>query len=85
VVWWSRRDPSIRLPWADAIQHVADIPYLAQHVQLLLKSKAPRRKDDLDAEVVIPALTRPQRGWLSGHLPRDHLWQRIVHRSNSAG
>jgi hypothetical protein len=84
-LWWSRRDPSIRLPWTDAIQHERGIPYLAPHVQLLMKSKSARPKDDLDAEVVIPALEQPQRDWLARHLPQDHPWQRIVHPSDVAG
>jgi hypothetical protein len=84
-VWWSRRDPAIRLPWPDAVQHVSDIPYLAPHVQLLMKSKSPRPKDDLDAEVVIPVLEHDQRDWLAGHLAQGHPWQAIIRRSGAAG
>jgi hypothetical protein len=76
--WWSRRDPSIRLPWADAIQWDAGTPYLAPHAQLLMKSKTVRPKDDLDARAVLPALPRPQRNWLAERLPPEHPWHRIV-------
>lgn len=76
--WWSRRDPGIRLPWTIAVEHGCGIPYLAPHVQLLLKAKSPRPEDTLDAEVVMPALERSQRSWLAEHLPRDHPWQRLA-------
>lgn len=81
-VWWSRRDPSVRLPWAGAVAHESGIPYLAPHVQLLMKSTSARPKDDLDAEMVIPELQRGQREWLAGLLPPDHPWQRILHQSD---
>jgi hypothetical protein len=81
--WWSRRDPSVRLPWADAIQGDAGTPYLAPHVQLLMKSKTVRPKDELDARVVIPALSGPHRSWLAEHLPPAHPWQWMVRSSGS--
>jgi hypothetical protein len=31
-VWWSRREPSIWLPWTSAVEHAWGIPYLAPHV-----------------------------------------------------
>lgn len=76
--WWSRRDPAIRLPWTDAVEHAGGIPYLAPQVQLLMKSSSLRPKDHLDAEVVIPALQPPQRRWLAERLPPDHPWQRLT-------
>lgn len=76
--WWSRRDPTIRLPWADAVLDAEGIPFLAPHVQLLMKSKTVRPKDQLDAEVVIPSLDLEQRSWLMQHLSRDHPWQAIA-------
>lgn len=81
-LWWSRRDPSIRLPWAEAIEYAADTPYLAPHAQLLMKAKTIRPKDDLDAEAVIPVLRGPQRSWLAEHLPPDHAWHRILRQSS---
>jgi hypothetical protein len=77
-IWWSRRDPSIWLPWTDAVEDACGVPYLAPQVQLLMKAASPRPKDTLDAEVVMPALEHPQRSWLAEHLPRDHPWQRLV-------
>jgi hypothetical protein len=79
-VWWSRRDPAIRLPWTEAVEHPGGIPYLAPHAQLLMKAKAPRPKDHLDAEVVIPALDAAQRRWLAGHLPDEHPWLGLMNR-----
>lgn len=73
--WCSRRDGTIRLSWADAVLEVAGIPFLAPHVQLLMKSKRVRPKDQRDADVVIPSLAPEQRSWLMQHLPRDHPWQ----------
>jgi len=70
--------PEIRLPWTDAIECGAGTPYLAPHAQLLMKSKAVRPKDELDAQVVIPALSEPQRSWLAERLLPEHPWQRIV-------
>jgi hypothetical protein len=45
-----------------------ETPYLAPHVQLLMKSKNVRDKDRLDAEAVIPALSTQQHSWLAHHL-----------------
>jgi hypothetical protein len=81
--WWSRRDSTIRLPWTEAVEFADGTPYLAPHAQLLLKSKAVRPKDDLDAQVVIPALSRPQSSWLAAHLPPEHPWQRILRRATA--
>jgi hypothetical protein len=75
---WSRRDPTIQLPWSLASECHGETPYLAPHVQLLMKAKRPRPKDSLDAEVVMPALERSQRNWLAQHLPQDHPWQRLA-------
>lgn len=75
--WWSRRDPTIRLPWADAVLVAAGIPFLAPHVQLLMKSKTVRPKDQLDAKVAIPSLDRNQHRWLMQRLSPDHPWQAI--------
>lgn len=75
--WWSRRNPTIRLPWADAVLDAAGIPFLAPHVQLLMKSQTVRPKDQVDAEVVIPSLDAEQRSWLMKHLLRNHPWRAI--------
>lgn len=78
--WRSRRDPSIALPWADALRRSGRVPYLAPHVQLLMKSTTGRDKDDLDAEVVVPHLEEHERRWLAARLGTDHPWQRLLRR-----
>lgn len=74
--WRSRRDPTIWLPWTNAVREADGIPYLTPKVQLLMKSKDVRPKDDIDAAEVIPALHPEERRWLIDHLPRDHPWRR---------
>lgn len=77
--WVYRREPSLRVPWADAVLVTEQgIPYLAPELQLLFKSKNNRKKDDRDASEVIPALTAERRHRLRGFLPRDHPWQQLV-------
>ena len=76
VAWAYRRDPRIRIPWADAVPTTAaGVPYLAPELQLLFKSTGRRPKDDLDAEHVIPALEPERRDRLARLLPVDHPWQ----------
>lgn len=74
--WRYRRDPSLRLPWRDAVLRTHDgIPYLAPDLQLLFKSKHPRPKDDLDSGTVIPQLEPDRRERLRRWLPAGHPWQ----------
>lgn len=80
AAWRSRRDPSVRVPWSDAVRRSGGTPYLAPHVQLLMKSKDVRPKDDLDARVVLPTLARTERQWLAAHLPSDHPWHDVPSR-----
>lgn len=71
--WWYRRDPSVRLPWSEAVIETSDgVAYLAPHIQLLFKAKAPRTKDDVDLRQVAPHLTARQRDWLAQRLAADH-------------
>lgn len=76
--WWSRRDPKLRVSWQEAVGYVSDTPYLAPHIQLLMKAKHARPKDDADAAVVVPRLTSSQRSWLSAALPSGHRWQQLL-------
>ena len=77
--WIYRRDPTIRLPWSEAVlRTAAGIPYLAPQVQLLFKSRHLRPKDDRDAGEVIPALDDGAREWLAGRLPAEHPWRAQV-------
>lgn len=56
--WIYRRDPSRRVPWAEAVLRTADgVPYLAPELQLLFKSVDPRPKDLIDAAEVRRAAT----------------------------
>lgn len=78
AVWRSRRDPSIQVAWSDAVRHSGTVPYLAPHVQLLMKSKHVRPKDDLDASILLPTLDSTERQWLAVHLADDHPWHGLI-------
>lgn len=74
--WIFRRNEAVRRPWEEAILLTNDgIPYLAPEIQLLFKSKNPRSKDDLDAEVVLPRLDEGGRNFLNDTLGRAHPWR----------
>lgn len=83
-VWRSRRDPSIEVPWAVAIRRDDGTPYLAPHLQLLMKCKDPREKDDLDAQVVIPVLDQGARTWLVRHLDAEHPWRALIEQADES-
>lgn len=77
--WIYRRDPTVRVPWGEAIlRSPSDMPYLAPELQLLYKSKQLRHKDDVDARQVIPDLGDSRRAWLTSHLPRNHPWLALL-------
>jgi hypothetical protein len=77
--WIYRRDPSLRLPWDQAVRSAAGgRRYLAPELQLLFKSKTIRAKDDVDAAVVIPLLGDAAADLLRARLPTDHPWQRLL-------
>jgi hypothetical protein len=61
-----RKDPSITLPVAEAIQHTATgIPYVAPHLQLLYKSRGwLNQRDQLDYAAAAPLMSDAQRAWL---------------------
>ena len=53
--WVARRDETIRLPYAELIEHTADgIPYERPEVVLLFKAKHSRAKDEADLAAVLP-------------------------------
>ncbi len=61
-VYRYRRDPSITLPLAEAIQRTDDgVPYVAPHLQLLYKRKAMRPRDEEDFAAALPSLSDSQR------------------------
>lgn len=71
--WICRRDPTIRLPYREIIQHTPDgIPYLAPELVLLFKAKHARPKDQTDFDETVPHLTGAQRGNLAALLARTH-------------
>ena len=75
-LWIFRRDPTIRVPWGEAILRTQEgVPYLAPELQLLYKSKDRRPKDDQDAREVIPVLTPGQRSQMRALLTVDHPWR----------
>ena len=77
VHWIYRRDPSVQVPWAEALLYTHDgIPYLAPELQLLFKSSRPRPKDTIDATEVIPLLDAARRRRLAALLPPAHPWLR---------
>ena len=71
--WICRRDPAIRLPYAEIIARTPDgIPYLVPEIVLLFKAKYRRPKDEADFDGVLPLLTPVQRDWLAAALDRVH-------------
>jgi hypothetical protein len=77
--WVFLRDPSVRIPWPEAVLDTADgIPYLAPELQLLFKSRDPRDKDTHDAREVIPALDPARRTRLADLLATDHPWRPLL-------
>ena len=71
--WISRRDPAIRLPYAEVITATRDgIPYLVPEVVLLFKAKHSRPKDEADFGGALPLLTTAQKAWLAAALARVH-------------
>jgi hypothetical protein len=71
--WGSKRSPLITMPMARAVRRTGDgLPYLAPECQLLMKAKGLRPKDEVDFDVVLPALDGEQRTWLADALERAH-------------
>lgn len=79
AAWAYRRDPSLEVPWEQAVRTSRDgIPYLAPHLQLLLKSRAPRSKDHHDADEVLSTLAGAEVVSLASWLPSDHAWRWLL-------
>ncbi len=71
--WICRRDPRIRLPFTDIIEHDADdVPYLAPEIALLFKAKATRDKDEADFAAALPRLDPKRRRRLDEALALVH-------------
>jgi hypothetical protein len=76
--WVSRRDPLVRRP-VESLRHTDSfgIPYLAPEVQLFYKAAAPRPKDVIDFDHLLPVLTTGQRTWLRSAIEDtygEHPW-----------
>jgi hypothetical protein len=75
--WTCRRHPEIVLPMTEAIRRSSDVPYLAPHIQLIMKAKDTRDKDDADFATVLPLLSPDESRWLTTALRRhypNHRW-----------
>jgi Aminoglycoside-2''-adenylyltransferase len=72
--WVCRRDPTIRLPYAQLIEWTADgIPFGRPEVVLLFKAKrSEEEKNRGDLEAVLPRLDAERRRWLRQALARVH-------------
>ncbi|WP_375431695.1 nucleotidyltransferase domain-containing protein [uncultured Friedmanniella sp.] len=70
--WEFKRDDRIRLPLADVLWLHDGAPYLRPEVQLLLKAKRPRQKDQADFAAAAPLLDGASRTWLRGCLELAH-------------
>jgi hypothetical protein len=76
--WVCPRHRDIRLPiWAATARSPRGVAYLRPELQLLLKAKDSRPKDDADFAAVFPLLRHEQAFWLTGAITRsypDHRW-----------
>jgi hypothetical protein len=80
--WIYRRQPTVRLPWNEAVLQTDDgIPYLAPELQLLFKSKDARAKDHADAREVISRLEAERRNRLAQLLEPAHPWHQLLART----
>ena len=82
-MWVCRRDPVIRRPVAEAIEHTpTGIPYLAPEIVLLFKAKhAARDRDRADLARTLPLLEPERRRWLADGLRvvhPGHEWIELV-------
>jgi hypothetical protein len=76
--WVYRRDRRIRRPTRDIVAYTATgLCYLRPEIQLLYKSKNPRRRDDDDFQAVWPVLGVDARSWLADNIAMtspSHAW-----------
>lgn len=70
--WVYKRDPSIRMPIDDALWERDGIRYLQPELQLLLKAKGLRPKDQDDFDATLPHLDARRRAWLADALAVAH-------------
>jgi hypothetical protein len=64
--WVCRRHPALTVPMDEAVLRTPrGLPYMAPQLQLFMKAKDTRPKDDADFSVVWPLLSADQAGWLT--------------------
>jgi len=76
--WIYKRDPTLRLPMAEALWERDGVRYIQPEIQLLYKAKSPRPKDEADFLTTLPHLDGRRRAWLREALrktsPPSHPW-----------
>ena len=72
--WICRREPAIRVPYAQVIEWTADgIPYGRPEIVLLFKAKhSAQEKNQADFAAALPRLDAARREWLRDALERVH-------------
>lgn len=70
--WRYRRDPSIRMPMAEALWDQDGIRWMQPEIQLLYKARGLRAKDEADFSATLPHLDARRRAWLRDALTRTH-------------
>jgi hypothetical protein len=84
--WISPRDDRVRRPFDDATFVAADgIRYLRPELNLFMKARWARAKDDRDLEVTLPSLDEASRAWLSESIELVHPGHRWLAAIRSAG
>ena len=85
--WTFKRDERITRPLVDCLWEHYGVTYLRPEVQLLLKAKNVRQKDDFDLERCLPKLGAGDLDWLLHGLSISHpghQWiERIARQHNS--
>lgn len=72
TTWTYKRDPRIIRPLAEVLWTREGITFLRPEVQLLLKAKHRRAKDDLDFNQCLQTMDQPSRTWLAASLHLAH-------------
>lgn len=63
--WICRRYPELTMPMQALVRYSPEgVPYVTPEVQLFMKAKDPRPKDEVDFAVVTPLLHTDARVWL---------------------
>lgn len=70
--WEFKRDRRVRRPLDEVGRTVDGIPFLRPEIQLLLKARGRRPKDQRDFEVTLPLLPHADQAWLRASLEVAH-------------